>query len=217
VVAAHTDTVVYMGDLVSLLMTLVVISVVSLVLVLALFGAGVALCWRGLRRRIRVAANIRSKAPTIWLVPTSEAARLHRRLRRLTGSARAAGHLGGNAMEPLVLELEGHAVALEQTLLSMPGRDPVSKAHRRAAARELARLERVVDDLGRMALGHSTGPGYLPLRPLDRLEEQVQALAAANAELNAMESGPQGPAPAPSAQPDYHGSRSATTAASTPR
>src|SRR3954454_18220937 len=95
----------------------VVALTVLLVSTVLLFAFGVTYTRWWLRKQLRIRPSTRSAAPTAWLAGTSEPARLHRRLRKATTTARLAGVRGGPTIAELATELEDHAIVLEAHLV----------------------------------------------------------------------------------------------------
>ena len=142
-----------------------------------------------LKKQLRLRPGTPSRAPTSWLVSTGEAARLHRRLRHATASARATRAIGDSTTAPLIAEIEEHAVVLEAHLVvasKMKGR---GRTTRKAVAAQVTELEAVVARLATTSLRTPTAMA-LPGAPANRLaevSERLDALEAARAELDAIE------------------------------
>jgi hypothetical protein len=142
-----------------------------------------------LKRQLRLRPGTPSKAPTSWLVSTGEPARLHRRLRHATASARAARAVGDATTAPLVAEIEEHAIVLEAHLVVAARMKHRGRATRKAVASQVKELEVVVARLAASSLRTPT-TAALPGAPLNRLaevSERLDALEAARAELDAIE------------------------------
>jgi hypothetical protein len=144
--------------------------------------------WR-LRKQLRVRPTTRSAAPTSWLVSTSEPARLHRRLRRATATARLAGSQGDSTIAGLANEVEDHAVALETHLVMLSRLWRRERAARKQLVVQIEQLEQLsarlsasaVDVTRPRALGSGTSDG------LAELAERIDTLDAARRELAAVE------------------------------
>jgi hypothetical protein len=142
-----------------------------------------------LKRQLRLRPGTPSKAPTSWLVSTGEAARLHRRLRHATASARATRGLGDGMTGPLVAEIEEHAIVLEAHLVVAARLKHRGRATRKAVASQVKELEVVVARLATSSL-RAPATVALPGAPTNRLaevSERLDALEAARAELDAIE------------------------------
>ncbi|MEA2704210.1 MAG: hypothetical protein QOD63_2155 [Actinomycetota bacterium] len=147
---------------------------------------GFAYCrWR-LRRRLRVRPELRSAAPTWWLVPGTSSSRLHLRLRRVASVARTAG-AADPSLRPMVADVQDHAVILETHLLV------VARCGRRGAARrrdldgEVGRLEDVTARLAGNARVRPRAVVAGALDPIGDLGERLAALEAARREVARLE------------------------------
>ena len=145
-----------------------------------------------LRRRNRVSASVKTPAPTTWLVSPAAPARMHRRLRNACTSARVAyAPTVGEAhpqLPELAQTLEGEAIVLDQLLVQARY---APRPHRRrtllplrAQVREIERLAQEIAATARRA-----GPGAIPQARdgLQDVRDQLEALHAAQAEVEAVE------------------------------
>ena len=147
---------------------------------------GFAYCrWR-LRRRLRVRPELRSAAPTWWLVPATAPSRLHLRLRRVAVVARTAGATDPS-LGPLVADVQHHAVILETHLLVVARCGRRAAASRRALDAELRRLEDVTARLAQNARVDTRSLGAGELDPIGDLGERLAALEAARREVARLE------------------------------
>lgn len=150
-----------------------------------------------LRRRNRVSATVKTPAPTTWLVSPAAPARMHRRLRNACTSARVAyAPTVGEAhpqLPELAQTLEGEAIVLDRLLVEA---SVTPRPHRRrtllplrAQVREIERLAQEIAVTARRA-----GPGALPQASdgLQEVRDQLAALRAAQAEVEAVERVAQG-------------------------
>lgn len=150
-----------------------------------------------LRRRNRVAATVKTPAPTTWLVSPRAPARMHRRLRNACTSARAAYAPTVGQAHPQLPELahtlEGEAVLLDRLLVEASLRP---RPHRRrslqplqAQVREIERLAQEIAHAARRA-----GPDALPQASngLQEVRDQLAALREAQAEIEALDGLAQG-------------------------
>lgn len=150
-----------------------------------------------LRRRNRVSATVKTPAPTTWLVSPAAPARMHRRLRNACTSARVAyAPTVGEAhpqLPELAQTLEGEAIVLDRLLVEA---SVSPRPHRRrtllplrAQVREIERLAQEIAVTARRA-----GPGALPQASdgLQEVRDQLAALRAAQAEVEAVERVAQG-------------------------
>lgn len=145
-----------------------------------------------LRRRNRVSATVKTPAPTTWLVSPAAPARMHRRLRNACTSARVAyAPTVGQAhpqLPELAQTLEGEAIVLDRLLVEARY---APRPHRRrtllplrAQVREIERLAQEIAATARRA-----GPGAIPQASdgLQDVRDQLAALHAAQAEVEAVE------------------------------
>jgi hypothetical protein len=175
------------GTLAGLLVALFVTFLVVVLVGTALTVGTMAFGWRRVRRTLRVAPDTRSLAPTSWLMGMNERARLHRRLRAATATARSAAALGGEHLGPVVADIERQAVALERALVALPGRGWAIRPARAALAGEVTKLEGIARQLTTIAASRPSSPAVAPRTPLETLQERVDALNQAHAELNALD------------------------------
>jgi hypothetical protein len=171
------------GTLAGILLAFLVVLLVSALVVAAVSLATVAVIWRRLRRRLRVAPGSKSPAPTSWLAGMNERARLHRRLRSATATARAAAAMSGGHLRPMAHEVELQAIAIERSLVAVPGRGRPARPARLAIAGEVSKLEAIAQQLSAIAVSRPTSPAVIRT-PLETLQERVDALGQAHAELN---------------------------------
>ena len=141
--------------------------------------------WR-LRRRLRIRPELRSAAPTWWLVPGTPSSRLHLRLRRVTAVARTAG-VADPALRPLVADVEDHAVTLETHLLVVARCGRRAVPSRRALDGELRRLEALTARLAQNAQVRPRAVAARNLDPIGDLGERLAALEAARQEVATLE------------------------------
>jgi K+-sensing histidine kinase KdpD len=135
--------------------------------------------WNRVRRQLRIAPRVRSKAPTVWLVSPTTAARLHRRLRSLAASARLASALDP-AVTSLADDLVAEAVAIEPRLIAVATTRRAGRSVRRDLSTQVGELEAVARHLVRL----SSEPGsWAEPRQATHLLERVVALEAAREEL----------------------------------
>ena len=130
-----------------------------------------------LRRRLRIAATVRSTAPTVWLVSPTAAARLHHRLRRVAASARAASTVDP-ALTDLADELVLDAVRLEPAVVAMARTGRTGASIRSGVSARVSELESVARHL--TLLSSQTAGGS---SDASRLRDRVGALEAARQEL----------------------------------
>ena len=147
----------------------------------ALASCVLAVLWvrHRVRRQLRIAPRVRSAAPTSFVLSATPAARLHRRLRRVSAAAQLAGRLDP-ALVDLADDLVAEAVALEPAVLA------IARTGRRGsgARRELVVRIDELDDVGRRlsrlageASRASTGGAH-------RVQDRLVAIEAARVELN---------------------------------
>jgi hypothetical protein len=154
------------------------------------FGAFTATCaatfgygrWR-VRRRLRIRPSTRSRVPTSWLVSSSGAARLHRRLRQAAALARAAS-ARDPALAPLAAEIEEQALALEPHVLAAARAGKAGSAARRSLSEQISGLEQIAHRLAGSARAELL-PGVPD--PLVELGHRLDALEAARRELDTIE------------------------------
>ena len=170
---------------------LIVGAILAALVVAALAAAAVA--WSLLRRRLRVAPNVRSSAPSRWMASPERAARLHRRLRTATAHARLATARPGGELSDLADQLAAEAVAIERELVA------AARAHRSVRRQVLREPERGVVAVERSAAaiaaaaratqrgvpGAPAGPGAAVAAIADRADH----LRLAMSELDAVERG----------------------------
>lgn len=174
------------SSLPELLAVTVIVAGLSLAAWLAAFAV-VIWC---LRRRNRVAPDVRTPAPLGWLASPSWAARLHRRLRRSAEVARASAARSGS---PMVADLAAELV--EQAVLV--DADLVAAAQLPVAARwaALSPLAERTATISRSALrlaglaARAAGPAPAS-RSLDRVSERIELLVEAHADLERLERTP---------------------------
>ena len=155
----------------------------------ALFVAAIAYArWR-IRKQLRMRPSTRSLAPTYWLVSTSEPARLHRRLRRASAVARAAGERGDTTIAELADEVQEHAVALEHHLVVLSRLWRRERDARKELVSQVAQLEHLSARLTVSAVDVSRPRALTAGSPdaLAELTERIDALDAARQELTAIE------------------------------
>jgi hypothetical protein len=132
-----------------------------------------------LRRRLRIAPGVRSAAPTRFLVSARPAARLHRRLRRVSAAAQLAARLDP-ALTDLADELVREALALEPGVLAVVGAGRAGSVVRRDLSARIAELEVVGRRLTMLAAQASRASREGGAR---RVRERLAALEAAREEL----------------------------------
>lgn len=141
--------------------------------------------WR-LRRRLRIRPELRSAAPTWWLVPGTASSRLHLRLRRVAAVARTVGATDPS-LRSFVADVQDHAVTLETHLLV------VARCGRRAAPSRWAidgELRRLEDVTARLAQNARVRPRAVvagQLDPIGDLGERLAALESARYEVARLE------------------------------
>jgi hypothetical protein len=145
----------------------------------AAFGYG---RWR-VRRRLRIRPTTRSRVPTSWLVSSSGAARLHRRLRQAAALARSAT-ARDPALAPIAADIEDQAVALEAHVLAAAHAGKAGHQARRVLGEQVAGLEAIASRLAKSARTELL-PGHPD--PLVELSQRLDALEAARAELDGIE------------------------------
>jgi hypothetical protein len=152
-----------------------------------------AMWW--LARRNRVIPGARTGAPLHWLAAPSRAAGAHRRLRRAVAAARA-GLAGVGPDSPAHAELAGCVLTLERQAVDLDHRLVVAArcpaATRWALVGELEPQIRDVERIGgRLAAIAVLAPAQVPPSGagMDALDARLAALAAARAELDALDSG----------------------------
>jgi hypothetical protein len=167
---------------------LVALTVLLLTTVL-LFVFGVTYTRWWLRKQLRLRPSTRSTAPTSWLVSTSEPARLHRRLRKATTTARLAGVRGGPTIAELVSELEDHAIALEAHLVMTSRVWRREREVRIQLVKQVGQVEQLASRLTVISL-EAGRPRTLSAGSTDalaELTERIDSLDAARAELVELE------------------------------
>jgi hypothetical protein len=146
--------------------------------VAAWVACAVAVLWvrHRLRRELRIAPRVRSTAPTVWLVPVSRGARLHRRMRLVGATARSAATVDPT-LGPLADDLVRDTIALEPGVVSLrrTGRAG-GQLHRRLRA-EIDELESVARRLTLLSTTEQDRPSALSLR------DRVAALEVARREV----------------------------------
>lgn len=160
---------------------LVALEVLGALLVAAVVAPLAYARWR-VRRQLRVSPSVPSPAPSGWLVSTSPAARLHRRVRRANSTARTAAALDPALVE-LARELDLEAVALERQLVAVARLGRRGSEGRRAIDRRVSEVEVVASRLASMAGRRQTSS----LVPDDRFAElhlRLDALEAARVEVD---------------------------------
>jgi hypothetical protein len=171
------------------------VDVLTLLVVLALisgasFAAMVLVVRWQLRRQLRLAPRHRSTAPLLWLAPVTPAARLHRRLRIASASARLSAAVAGpgSPTAQCADELVERAVALEPRLLAA-FRPRAATGARRAVERRVAHVEQLARRLATDAVAGSDRPALAGAATddLTALDERLDALAAARRDLSALE------------------------------
>jgi hypothetical protein len=130
-----------------------------------------------LRMRLRITPGVRSTAPTVWLVSSSAAARLHHRLRRVGASARAASTLDP-ALTELADELIVDALTLEPAVVAVARTGRTGAPIRRGMSARVSELEVVARHLTTLSTQAATGSSEAA-----RLRERVSALEAARQDL----------------------------------
>ena len=148
-------------------------------LMLALGGLAVLWVRHRLRRRLRITPTKRAAAPTSFVVAATPAARLHRRLRRVSLGARLAGQLDP-ALTDLADDLVAEAVALEPAVLAVARTGRAGSAGRRDVAVRINELEAVGRRLTALA-GH--GPRAAGEDGASRVLDRLAAIEAAREEL----------------------------------
>jgi len=162
---------------------------VMLVTTLFLFVFGVTYTRWWLRKQLRIRPSTRSAAPTPWLVSTSEPARLHRRLRKATTTARLAGVRGGPTIAELATELEDHAIALEAHLVMTSRVWRREREVRRQLAAQVGQVEQLATRLTITSLEAGRPRALSAGSPdaLAELTERIDSLDEARAELVELE------------------------------
>lgn len=167
---------------------LVALAVFGVVSIILCAGAITYARWR-LRKQLRVRPSSASPAPTVWLVSTSEPARLHRRLRKAAAEARAAGARGDATISSLAVEIESHAVAVEGHLVVLHRVWRRERAARKQLAAQVKSIKQLSARLTTSALEltrqRALGAGSPDA--LAELSDRIDALDAARAELAALE------------------------------
>ena len=176
-----------MGEVTTVLEILAALFAVWIVVMAA------AVWW--LARRNRVAPDARTGAPLHWLAAPSRAAGAHRRLRRAVAAARA-GLDGVGTDSPAHAELVGCVLTLERQAVDLDHRLVVAArcpaATRWSLVGELEPQIRDVERIGgRLAAIAVLAPAQVPpsAAGMDALDARLAALAAARAELDALDGG----------------------------
>jgi hypothetical protein len=194
-----------------------VVAVTTVVEVLAvIFAVWVAifaavLWW--LARRNRVAPAAHTGAPLHWLAAPSRAATAHRRLRRAVAAARAG--LGAAPTDgPAQAELARCVATLERQAVDLDHRVVVAARCPPATRWKLVgELEPQIRDVERLGGQLAAIAVLAPTRPvpsaegLEALDDRLAALAAARAELDAIEADGRTPLTGPSGPSDAAGAR----------
>lgn len=136
-----------------------------------------------LRRRLRIAPRVPSKAPTVWIISPTAPARLHRRLCTVAASARLASTLDPG-VAPLADDLVAEAVAIEPRVIAVARTRRAGWSARRDLSTRVSDLEVVARRLA--TLSSETASPAEPLGPA-RLLERVSALEEARQELAEIE------------------------------
>ena len=149
--------------------------------VVALTTCVLAVLWvrHRVRRRLRIAPEVRSAAPTAFVVSARPAARLHRRLRRVSTAARLAGRLDP-ALTDVADELVAEALALEPRVLAVAGAGRAGWVVRRDLVSRIDELDAVGRRLTTLATQSSRASGD---GTANRVGERLTALEAARQEL----------------------------------
>jgi len=144
--------------------------------------------WR-MRRQLRIRPDLATRAPTAWLLSTSEPARLHRRLRRIAASARLSAAAGGEATATVAALVQDQAVQLEASLVALSRVWRAERQARRDLAARVAELERLTVRLatGATAASAATELGPGTLNGLADLRDRLDALDQARQELSRVE------------------------------
>ena len=168
---------------------MVVALTVLMVTTILLFAFGVTYTRWWLRKQLRIRPSTRSVAPSGWLVGTSEPARLHRRLRKATTTARLAGARGGPTIAGLATELEDHAIALETHLVMTSRVWRREREVRRQLTAQVSQVEQLASRLTVTSLESGRPRALTAGSPdaLGELTERIDALDAARAELVELE------------------------------
>ena len=181
-------------------------ALLAMIIVILTLATPAAITWvvlRRLQRSNRVSPQIPTYAPLLWLWVPHRPARLHRRLRRVTAVARAAG--GGNlpSMPELAGELERRACATDSKLvLAAKVGGPARWGMLNEVEREVRDLELLATRMLTMTTTwSSTAVGT------EAIAERLDALEAAMREVDEIASA-HSPRPVPRHSPD-HASRHA--------
>lgn len=174
-----------------MLKVLLIVTVVYLGFV-GLAAAAVASMLYSLRKRNRLAAKVKTPAPTTWLVSPRSSARMHRRLRNALASARIAYAPAVGEAHPqlpdLAMSLEREAIITDQLLVAA---STTPRSHRRQSLRPLqvqvTEIERLAQQIAHTA--RRAGPAAIPQAAdgLRDVADQLEALRAAQQEVEAIE------------------------------
>ena len=174
-----------------MLKVLLIVTVVYLGFV-GLAAAAVASVLYSLRKRNRLAAKVKTPAPTTWLVSPRSSARMHRLLRNALASARIAYAPAVGEAHPqlpdLALTLEREAIITDQLLVAA---STTPRSHRRQSLRPLqaqvSEIERLAHQIAHTA--RRTGPAAIPQAAdgLRDVADQLEALRAAQREVEEIE------------------------------
>jgi hypothetical protein len=168
--------------------------VVAVVLVIVVSLLVMAVSLRSIARGNRVSPTVSTGAPLHWRVDPAPAARLHRRLQACVRQLHLAGVLvpgrkRQQASNPLAVELETQAVALDRRLVAVAA--VKGKKRRRAELEQLGyeveRLEVLAHRLVTAAHWQSPHAPQATSDALDAVAEQLDALEAGQREIADLE------------------------------
>ena len=131
------------------------------------------------RRRLRIAPRVRSAAPTLFVVSAGPAARLHRRLRRVSTAAQLAGRLDP-ASPTWPTSSSPRPLPSSPASSRSPGAGRAGSVVRRDLAARIDELEAVGRRLTTLAAQASRASGE---GSANRVRERLAALEAARQEL----------------------------------
>jgi hypothetical protein len=175
-----------------MLTTLLLMLVLGLVFGMVALGVGVGLILRAFAERSRLHPSIQTGAPLDWCWSPSAPARLHRRLQSALlpiHPARPGRHRPtGDSLTELVSTIAGQATRLDREIIAARRlRGPARRGRLRvlrAEVREIEQLSYRVQEQ-RLRMARATGPS--PQEALADVHSRLDLLAAADAELTAIE------------------------------
>lgn len=168
---------------------MILLLVLAVLVVVAVAGFGVALAARGKRDRDARHAIIpgqRSAAPASWAGSHTLEARLHRRLGDAVKSLHAIGSDADISLVEARMLIEQEALAVDQRLITAAALPDRVRGERIAAVQPA--VVAIEDAVATMADAMTSDPSRVG-DAVQLVQDRIASLAAANAELDALESG----------------------------